>query len=120
MTVTVGSATLNVTGFTESSEFVGPEWYKWENQTLKRKKTVYGRKRTWTLECIEKDVAWADSDAKYLEEQGAQGNILSFTMDLGNRYQISNIDIYIDSVEITMEQVGSQNIRHFTVTLKET
>jgi len=119
MVVTVGTATLNVTGFSVIPKKIGPEWFDWENNQLVRKQRVYGLKHIWTLHCYEKNVAWTDSAAKYLDEQSKAGNQLSATIDLGDRYNVSNVDVYVDSVKIDMNQVGSQNIRNFTVILKE-
>jgi len=119
MAVTVGSATLNVKDFSVATKKISPEWFDWENGQLVRKQSVYGLKRTWTLHCVEKDVAWTDSAAKYLKEQAKAGNQLSATINLGDRYSVSNVSVYVDSVRLDMKQVGSQNIRHFTVVLKE-
>jgi len=119
MAVTIGTATLNVTGFSVKTKIIGPEWFDWENGQIVREQSVYGLKRTWTLHCVEKDVAWTSSAAKYLKEQAKAGNQLSATIDLGDRYSVSSVSVYVDSVQISMEQVGSQNIRHFTVVLKE-
>ncbi|MEM3617297.1 MAG: hypothetical protein QXJ31_05225 [Candidatus Bathyarchaeia archaeon] len=119
MGATVGTASLNVTDFMFEAETVGPEWWAWENETLTRKKFVYGQKRVWRLDCIEKDVAWADSAAKYLMEQSAEGNILAFSADFGDRYNVSNVNVMVEKVSVSMEQVGAHNIRRFTVALKE-
>jgi len=119
MAVTVGTATLNVTSFLVATQKIGSEWVDWENGQLVRKRFIYGLKRTWTLNCYEKNVAWTDSAAKYLREQAEAGNQLSATIDLGDRYNVSNVDVYVDSVKINMNQVGSQNIRNFTIVLKE-
>jgi len=119
MAVTVGTATLNVTSFSVATKKIGSEWVDWENGQLVRKQSVYGLKHTWTLHCYEKNVAWTDSAAKYLDEQSKAGNQLSATIDLGDRYKVENVNVYVDSVEIDMVQVGSQNIRNFTVILKE-
>ncbi|MEM1552889.1 MAG: hypothetical protein QXH03_09530, partial [Candidatus Bathyarchaeia archaeon] len=90
-----------------------------ENETLTRKKFVYGQKRVWRLDCLEKGVAWAESAAKYLMEQAAQGNVLAFSADFGDRYSVSNVNVVVEKVSVSMEQVGTQNVRRFTVTLKE-
>jgi len=119
MAVTVGTASLNVASFSVATKKIGSEWVDWENNKLVRKQSVYGLKRVWTLNCYEKNVAWTDSAAKYLREQAEAGSQLSATIDLGDRYNVSNVDVYVDSVKIDMVQVGSQNIRNFTVVLKE-
>ncbi|MEM3618452.1 MAG: hypothetical protein QXK47_05210 [Candidatus Bathyarchaeia archaeon] len=119
MGATVGTASLNVTDFSFEAETVGPEWWAWENESLTRKKFVYGQKRVWRLDCLEKDVAWTSSAAKYLMEQAAEGNILAFNADIGDRYNVSNVNVLVENVTVTMEQVGAQNIRRFTVVLKE-
>lgn len=119
MGATVGAATLNVADFSVEAENVGPEWWAWESESLVRKKFVYGQKRAWRLNCIEKNVAWANSAAKYLMEQAEQNAVLTFSASFGDRYNVSNVKVIVESVSVSMEQVGTQNIRRFTVNLKE-
>lgn len=119
MTFTIGDKSLNVIEFSESSEPIGAEWTAWENEALVIKRFVYGLKRTWTLRCYEKDVAWSESAAKYLREQAAAGVTLQFTADEGALYQVQATNVYVIRVEVEAQPLGSQNIRYFTVVLKE-
>jgi hypothetical protein len=119
MTFTIDSYTLNVTDFSESSQPIGPEWFAWENQALALKRFVYGLKRVWSLSCVEKDVAWANSAALYLRNKLQSGETVTFTVDEGDRYQLSATNCYVVNVQIEMRLVGGQNIRYFTVQLKE-
>jgi len=119
VTFTVDTYTLNVTDFSEESQPTATEWPTWENQALALKRFVYGLKRVWRLSCVEKDVAWANSAAKYLRDKAQQGAVVTFTVDEGSRYQLPATNVYVVSVSIEMRLVGGQNIRHFTVQLKE-
>ena len=119
MTFTIDSYTLNVTDFSESSQPSATEWHAWENQALALKRFVYGLKRSWKLSCVEKDVAWTNSAALYLRNKAQSGEKVTFTVNEGDRYQLPSTSVYVESVEIAMELVGGQNIRHFALTLKE-
>jgi hypothetical protein len=119
VTATLGTKSLNLTGLEESIEAVGPEWYTWENSALKTNKYVYGVKRSWRLSCVEYGVAWGNSAAKYAQDQAAAGNTLALTVNEGDRYQVSNVNVYVLGVEVTLETVGAQNIRRFVLILKE-
>jgi hypothetical protein len=117
MTFTIDTYTLNVLDFTEESNPTSAQWYAWENDALKLKNFVYGLKRRWRLRCVEKNVAWNNSAAKYLREKCQSGTSVTFTVDEGDKYQLSATSVVILSITIEMET--SQNIRYFSVTLKE-
>ena len=119
MTFTIDSYTLNVLDFSEEAEPIGAEWIGWENAQLKRERFVYAVKRTWRLNCIEKNVAWSSSVINYLQQKMAANETVTFTVDEGDRYQLPATTVHIVNVEFNMPQVGGQNIRHFTVILKE-
>ena len=119
MTVTLGTKTLNCTGIRESSNPRATEWDAWENQAWTVKRRVYGVKRVWSLNCIEKGVSWADSAAKYAREQAEQGNVVQLTIDEEERYSLSATNVYVLAVELKLDLVGAQNIRRFTVTVRE-
>jgi len=118
MAFTVDTYTLNVCEFSEASEPVAVDWKVWDN-CLVLKRNVYGLKRAWRLSCVEKDIAWTNSAALYLRNKAASGEAVTFTVDEGDRYQLPATKVYVTHVEIVMELVGGQNIRHFTVTFKE-
>lgn len=69
-------------------------------------------------DCIEKDVVWEDSAAKYLREQAAQGSILNLIIDYGDRYSVDT-NVYVDSVDLTLDLAGNANLRRFTVKVTE-
>jgi len=119
MTFTIDSYTLNVTDFSESTEQIGAEWSAWEDEKVVIKRFVYGVKRIWRLNCVEKDVAWSSSAAKYLQQKMAAGDTVTFTVDEGGRYSLPSTAVYVAALEIEMETAGIQNMRRFTVVLKE-
>jgi len=119
MTFTIDSYTLNVTDFSEQSQPTASEWHAWENQALALKRFIYGLKRVWQISCVEKDVAWTGSAALYLRNKAQSGEKATFTVDEGDRYQLSATNCYVVSVSIEMRLVGGQNVRYFTVQLKE-
>ena len=119
MTVTLGTKTLNCTGIHESSNPRATEWDAWENQAWTIKRRVYGIKRVWRLDCIEKGIVWTDSAAKYAREQAEEGNTVQLTINEGDRYSLSATNVYVLAVDLRLDLVGKQNIRKFTITVRE-
>jgi len=119
MTFTVDTYTLNVTDFSEESQPTASEWLAWVSQALMLKRFVYGLKRVWRLSCVEKDVDWSSSAALYLRNKAQSGETVTFTVDEGSRYQLAATSVYVESVSIEMRLVGGQNVRYFSVQLKE-
>ena len=119
MAVTLGTKTLQCTAIRISSSPNAAEWHAWENGAWTIKRRVYGIKRVWELECIEENVAWADSAAKYAKEQAEQGNKVQLTIDEGERYNIPATEVYVLAVDLRLDLVGMQNVRRFTITVRE-
>ena len=119
MTFTIDGYTLNVLNFSEEAYPIGAEWLSYENGQLKRERHVFDIKRTWRLNCIEKDVAWSGSIINYLQQRMAANETVTFTVDEGDRYQLPATTVHVVNVEFNMPQAGGQNIRYFSVILKE-
>ncbi len=119
MSVTLDGQSLNVTDWAEDLSLLSTSFDKWENGSAKRKLTVHGYVRSWTLECIEQDVAWASSRVKYFEEKAATGSILAFVSTLAIR-NVSSTNVKIIHVGFSANDVASQNIRSFSLELQET
>ncbi|MCD6528776.1 LamG domain-containing protein [Candidatus Bathyarchaeota archaeon] len=117
MTATIGSKTLNVKRLSVDVDAIGPFIDDWGSSGYTRRLSVLGLRREWRLECFESGVDWADSAAKYLQEQAAQGSVLGFTVDYGDRYAVDT-DVYVDEVDLTLES-GNVNYRRFTVKVTE-
>ena len=119
--VTLGEKTLNVTRLTVEFEVKGSQWDKWENQQYKRKVYVYGILRRWKLRCVEENVAWNDSAAKYAEDNAQAGAILNFKFSDDSPTPRYNIDtnVYVLGCTVELETSGSTNIRYFTIQLQE-
>jgi hypothetical protein len=79
---------------------------------------IYGLVRTYRLDCVEQNVAWASSLVNYFEQKASAGTVLAFTSDLSVRAVIST-NVYITGVNFTAENIGTQNIRNFTLALQE-
>ena len=119
MVYTIDNYTLNVTDFSETSSPIGVEWYAWENGQIIIKRYIYGAKRTWRLTCVEKDVAWSNSAARYLQQKMAAGETVQFSVNEGDRYSLPATTCHIAGLELEIEPVGQQNIRKYVVILRE-
>lgn len=119
MTVTLDGYSLTVNSIDDAVEAMASEWDGWENGDYTRKRTVFGKIRRWTLECVEKDVTWVNSAAKHFQEHVDDGACVAFVVSEGNRYSV-NTSVYILDVQVTLELTGTANIRRFKVTIQET
>ena len=119
MTFTIDSRNLTVTRFSEDVEVIKTEWDAWEDGAYKRKVKVCGTIRKWTLECIEENVAWADSAVKHLQDKAEAGNPVTWTINEGTTHSV-NTDVYVLEVAVAYENTESlQDYRRFTLTLQE-
>ena len=58
------------------------------------------------------------ADKILVEQKASAGTALAFTSDLSVR-AVTSINVYVTGVNFTIENVGTQNIRNFTLTLQE-
>lgn len=94
---------MKCTGIGEPGfDLAAAQWDAWENGAYKRKHRVYGLIRKWSLDCIEENVAWNDSSAKYLREQAATGSVLNYSVDEGNRYTVPATNVYVLNVSLRL------------------
>ena len=123
MTVTIDSRTLNVEGggIEEGVEVVGSSVDKWVNGSYAKEAKIFGIVRSWTLKCYEQNVAWASSNAKYLEDKEKTGDKVSFAIDEGNLHSVTSTYVYILGVDVKYPKgaMASQFTRYFTLKLQE-
>lgn len=117
MGVTLDGQTLTVLKWTEGLTLIASQYDQWSNGLCKQKQQVYGVVRTYQLDCIEKDVAWASSLVNYFEQKASAGTALAFSSTLAVRAVSANV--YVQGVDWTAENLGTQNIRKFTLKLQE-
>jgi hypothetical protein len=123
MTVIIDSKTLNVVGggIGEIVEVIGTFSDKWANETYQKEAKIYGILRSWVLRCYENNVAWASSNAKYLQDKAKEGNKLSFSIDEGNLHSVTSTFVYVLGVDIDYPKgsKATQFTRWFTLKLQE-
>ena len=124
MAVTLGTATLKLHDLRESAETVKAEWDTWEGEAYVRKVKVYGVIKQWTLSCHEYATSWANSAAKYLEEQEALGSTLALVIDIQGTFSgadrlhsVPSTNVKVLDVTVNYEKTDS-NYREFTVTVQ--
>jgi len=123
MTVTIDSKSLSVEGggIGEIIEVVGAFVDKWINGAYAKEAKIFGTIRSWTLRCYENNVAWASSNAKYLQDKAKVGDKVSFSIDEGNLHAVSSTYVYILGVDIDYPKgsKATQFTRWFTLKLQE-
>ena len=118
MGTTLDSQTLTVTKWGEDVSTAASQWDAWSSSSYKRKVKVYGIIRKYTIDCVEKAVAWSSSLVNRFETTAANGTTVVFYSDQAVR-PISSVNVYVLKVSWTLENVAGQNIRKFTLTLQE-
>lgn len=117
MTVVLDGKTLETVGFQEAEDPVKTERDAWQNSAYKREVKNYGLVRRWQLTCLEKDVAWIDSQVKSFQETAEDGTPVAFVVT--DEQRVINTTVYILSVSLSLPEVGGKNIRYFTLMLQE-
>jgi len=117
MSVSLDSKTLMVLKWTESEVLIMSQYDQWVSGLCKRKQQVYGVVRTYQLDCVEKDVAWASSLVNYFEQKASAGTAVAFSSTIPQRAVSANV--YVQGVDWAAENLGTQNIRKFTLKLQE-
>lgn len=118
MGVTLDGQTLTVLKWTEGLTLIASEYDQWSNGVCKRRIQAYGNVRTYQLDCVEQNVAWASSLVNYFEQKASAGTALALTSDLLVR-AVTSANVYVTRVNFTSENIGTQNIRNFTLVLQE-
>jgi hypothetical protein len=87
----------------------------WKNGVFQHDLRTRRKDKSWTLRCIENNVAWLDSSAKKLQNDMTSG-ALRLIVDEGVLHQV-NADVYVLGITVTYEGV----VRTFdiSVVLKE-
>jgi hypothetical protein len=109
---------LTVTKWAEDATVQASQWDSWSGTAYKRKVKVYGIVRTYTIDCIESGVAWAQSLANYFENTALSGIPVIFYSSQAVR-PVNSVSVYVLDVSWTLENIAGQNIRKFTLTLQE-
>lgn len=121
-TITAGTSldgqSLTVTKWGEDAAVQASQWDSWSRASYKRKVKVYGIVRTYTIDCIENAVAWAQSLTNYFENTALNGIPVIFYSNQAVR-PVNSVSVYVLDVSWTLENIAGQNIRKFTLTLQE-
>jgi hypothetical protein len=116
--ITIDDKALSCTHIAESFEIIGSKSQGWSGGVAGLISNVLGLARTWVLNCVEENIEYADSVAVYLRTQASLGSLCVFHAEMTGRYD-SLASIVVDGVDLSLETVGTQNIRHFTVRMHE-
>jgi len=74
MAVTLDGKTLNVLKWSEDNAFISSQYDEWSAGICRRLVKVYGLVRTYQVDCVEQNVAWASSKPNYFERSAQNGN----------------------------------------------
>jgi hypothetical protein len=116
MTVTLDGKTLTVLSWAESLGIVAPQWNAWVDSAYKRKVLVVGNVLQLTLNCIEQNVSWVNSLVNYFMGKQSAGT----AVELVSNEAVRNLDVfvYVMGVSFSAQNIASQNIRYFALTLQ--
>jgi len=117
MTSTLGGYVLNIEDANLGEDDVADSTLAdgWKNGAFQHDFRTHRKDKSWTLRCVENNVAWADSSAKKLQTDMTTG-ALTLIVDEGVLHQV-NKDVYVLAVTVTYESVV--RIFDISVMLKE-
>jgi hypothetical protein len=118
--VTLGGKTLTCTQITEGFSLIpSTQWQGWSGGTAGLRMYVAGLVRNWALKCTESNVNYPGSSTNSLRNSASAGSALSLVIDYGNMYYAS-ATVKIDGIDVSLDPLGTQNIRHLTIRIHET
>ena len=90
-------------------------------RNIRKEAKIFGTIRSWELKCYENNVAWSNSNAKYLQDKAKEGNPVTFSIDEGDLHSVSSTNVYILKVDIDYPRgsKASNFVRYFTLRLQE-
>jgi len=118
MTITLDSLALTVLGLEETKSPVAIFNDIWESGAYKQTITVFGSVKRWSLSCVEKDIAWANSAANHLQGHANDGASLSFSVSEGDLHTVST-NVKVLRVSVRYAEIGTANVRYFSLELQE-
>jgi len=87
----------------------------WKNGAFQHDLLTHRKGKSWTMRCVENNVAWADSSARKLQVDMTSGE-LALIVDEGVLHQV-NEDVYLLAVTVTYE--GVVRVFDLALVLKE-
>lgn len=125
--ITVDGRVLTISGFRENSASQLSQYPKWNSSTSKYdyKLLAFGRVKTYEVDCFEKDVAWADSNAKYLKDLMQAGTSVSFVVTITSDatgqtiHQETSTSVKVIGLSLSYQDIGTLNLRNFTASFQE-
>lgn len=119
MTATLAGKTLSLQDVAILPEFRLNEWDSWVGSNYKRACRPLGLQKIYQITCLEKDVSWTNSAAKsFLAQMTIDSSVLLWISE-GGKLTIDSAQVRILSCPVSMPQIGNQNVRFFTVTVRE-
>ncbi|MEM2128011.1 MAG: hypothetical protein QXH67_07305 [Candidatus Bathyarchaeia archaeon] len=118
--VTLDGVSLKILDMREGLVARDVQWDAWESSTWKRKVTVYGGLRTWTITAYELETPWAESQVKRFQERLKAGDPVSFTLTHAGE-TLASCNVYILSLEVGYDLGApeSKRYRQYTLSLQE-
>ena len=123
MGATIDSQALTIEGggIQENVKSVGTFIDKWENETYKKKASILGSIRSWSLRCYEENIAWGSSLAKHLQGHMKAGDTVEFSISEGDLHTVSSTNVYILEINVSYKKGAKSEsfVRFFTFRLQE-
>lgn len=116
---TLDGLTLKILDIKEATTARDVQWDVWADG-WKRKVTIYGGLRGWTITAYEVETPWIDSQIKHFQVKLQAGDPVSFTLTHGGETLVS-CNVYILSLEVRYDLGApeAKKYRHFTLILQE-
>jgi len=115
----IDGSIVKVQAWSESQQAISSSSDEWTDRKCRRNTRNYGGISTFTITCIEGDVAWANSIVERLRWRSRKNAIILLSSDKPLRYVAMKVKVLAVEFEASTETVSNKNIRCFTVTLEE-
>ena len=117
--VTAGTAAIVVTDWQETADSAFHEADTWVNGAYTHPVRVYGQVHKWVMECVEQNVAWANSAANYFFGIQSAGTSILLSSNDPRRPISPPVAVVIFQVVLKIALEGTTNIRRFTVDFRQ-
>jgi hypothetical protein len=117
--ISAGTAVLNVTDWDETADSAFYESDAWINGQYQHACRAYGKIHKWVLTCIEENITWANSAANYFYQLQSAGTSILFGSTDPRRPVSPPQSVIVFQVTLKLALEGTQNIRRFTVDLRQ-
>jgi hypothetical protein len=113
MAFTVDGKALSVDEWSEEDSATGGSFFEWGAGAIRSMYNQFSYERVWSLQCHESEVLWADSVAKYLQDQLMAKTAVNLVITVQ-----ASVNVTAQILKVSVKHT-SPDARLFTIQLQE-